>query len=154
MKKRTLIILVAILVLLYLVGTTLTLTRGDGNENDAKNPPGWIEGLGSMLERDLSVSDIQSATPNSCRSQFRNRVIRLNASHSCQYFFKDQSRFRRARSIELRPVSGAVTVAINSGSIVESENLKRNGMKLSIDKDGGLLSLSCAAGGSCEVRLR
>ena len=152
MKKRTLIILVAILVLLYLVGTSVAVVRGEGNLR--RGAPDWMESIGSLLERQPKSSDIQFASPNRCRSQFTNRLIRLNPSGSCSYNFKSQSRFRRARAFEVRALRGTVRMTINSGSISHTVNLDGGSKKIPIHNSGGNVSFSCLGGGACEVQIQ
>ena len=163
MKKRTLIILVAILVLLYLVGTGVTLGRKEPtNDEDkkaqAKDPPGWmgnvdslLDGPGSLLERGLTEDDILR-DDNACWQQFRDRLI----TSDCIFTVEEQGRFRRTRVLKLRRQQGnprvrvKITVSINGESA--SQDLERKVEEIPVHRSGGTIAVNCS--GPCAVQIR
>jgi hypothetical protein len=154
MEKKTFFAILGLLVFLCLLCSCLGTLRGSLNANgDANVPPG----LNGRLTQQLSVADIDRATPPGCESQLRQGRFVLEEGASCRLTIKSSSLPVRALSLQVTrgDLVRVMTNPNEENRLTAEQTLNRGEhAKAQIFQEGGTLEITCLSGGSdgnCEI---
>lgn len=145
-----LILVLFAIVALYVLGLGLGATDN--------SPPGRAtmskEELARLRERFIQPRPVK-AEELSAGCPFSGGVLTLPQGSSCQVSIEEAG--ARARTLELVPVAGSLTLAFTPKSQHALSLPVRplsGARKLEVDKEGAELVVACSGGQGCQVRLR
>ena len=157
MKLKVLVIILAVLVVLFLVGTGVNVSRTLGGDAEAAATPQWGDAVRGLLEQPLQADDVKIAFPSACRQQLQNGVFELPADGQCEMIIAEAATNLRVLPLELTAGAGAdVTFDPTGGDRLTTEESLRAGdteATISIFKEGGTLTIACAGGAACRLQV-
>ncbi len=152
MNPKVLLVIVIVLVLLFVAGTAVGVSRHNG-EIDSLSPD-WLARAGGLLSREqgLTANDLAATTPAACRQQLRQGVFDFPEGGSCRLDIAASSTPIRTLSLELR--QGTADVAVlqrgERGLTIE-QRLRGRPASFQFYEEGGILQISCPLG--CRVEI-
>ena len=155
MKPKVLFIILGVLVVLFLIGTGLNVSRAA--DAQSASIPAWGDAVRGLLEQPLDADDVKIAFPSVCRDQLQQGAFELPAGGQCEMVIAEARTNLRALSLELTGGAGANVTMDPAGEdrLTARESLNANTGKtavtISIFKEGGTLTIACAGGAACRL---
>jgi len=152
MNPKVLLIILAVLVLLFVVGTAVGISRQNGETESLS--PAWLERAGGLLSREqgLTTDDLAATTPATCRQQLQQGAFVFPEGGSCRLDIAASSAPIRTLSLELRQGTADVVVLQRGqrGLTIE-QTLRSRPASFQFYEEGGILQISCVVG--CRVEI-
>jgi hypothetical protein len=152
MNPKVLLVIVVVLVLLFVAGTAVGVSRQNGGTESLS--PAWLEQAGGLLSREqgLAVDDLMASTPATCRQQLRQGAFDFPEGGSCRLDIAASSAPIRTLSLELRQGTADVVVLQRGerGLTIE-QRLRGRPARFQFYEEGGILQISCPLGCRVEV---
>ena len=157
-RQKMFLILLFVIGLVYIIGTTLGSTHSD---DQSAQTPGWLSNIGAKLviTQQLKLADL-NPTPASCLQQGNLVVL---AGSTCTFAIQSSTFTQRVATVQMvQGNSALVTLTQEQGmplqeSLTAAHTVTTSDLKIYSGKSHGVLAIQCLkAGGvhACLLKLK
>lgn len=157
MNPKLFFVLVGLLVLIFVIGTSAGLIK-TADQKGTFTLPDWGDRIQRSLEKPLKASDVRTAFPPECRDLLQRGRYDLPEGKTCTILVEASKANVRTVTLALEQGNNAEVVLAprGEGRLTARQTLDAAGDETGIDvfKEGGTLEITCTGDADCRLTAR